>query len=116
MLVTQLLLAVTIMAMGMLSPSAALMPLAMLAVLVAFLSATQDIAFDAYCTDVLRKEDRGAGAAIKVMGYRRAMIASGGLALSLADQWIGWGYTYVLMGGLMLLWAMPSPAPCPPLS
>ncbi|KAG1451770.1 hypothetical protein G6F57_016088 [Rhizopus arrhizus] len=103
MLVTQLLLAVTIMAMGMLSPSAALMPLAMLAVLVAFLSATQDIAFDAYCTDVLRKEERGAGAAIKVMGYRLAMIASGGLALILADQWIGWGYTYVLMGGLMLL-------------
>ncbi|KAG1317959.1 hypothetical protein G6F63_015434 [Rhizopus arrhizus] len=31
------------------------------------------------------------------------MIASGGLALILADQWIGWGYTYVLMGGLMLL-------------
>ncbi|CAB3657890.1 Anhydromuropeptide permease [Achromobacter pestifer] len=103
MLVTQLLLAFTIMAMGMLSPSTALQSLALLAVLVAFLSATQDIAFDAYCTDVLRKEERGAGAAIKVMGYRLAMIASGGLALILADQWIGWGYTYVLMGGLMLL-------------
>lgn len=103
MLVTQLLLAATIMAMGMLSPSTALQSLALLAVLVAFLSATQDIAFDAYCTDVLRKEERGAGAAVKVMGYRLAMIASGGLALILADQWIGWGYTYVLMGGLMLL-------------
>ncbi|UIP20596.1 muropeptide transporter [Achromobacter deleyi] len=106
MLVTQLLLAMAIMAMGALSPSAALMPLAMLAVLVAFLSATQDIAFDAYCTDVLRKEERGAGAAIKVMGYRLAMIVSGGLALILADQWIGWGNTYVLMGGLMLLCAL----------
>lgn len=105
MLVTQLLLAAAIMAMGLLSPSTALMPLALLAVLVAFLSATQDIAFDAYCTDVLRKEERGAGAAVKVMGYRLAMIASGGLALILADQWIGWGYTYVLMGGLMLLCA-----------
>lgn len=106
MLLTQLLLAVTIMVMGALSPSTALMPLAMLAVLVAFLSATQDIAFDAYCTDVLRKEERGAGAAVKVMGYRLAMIASGGLALIMADQWIGWGYTYVLMGGLMLLCAI----------
>lgn len=106
MLVTQLLLAMAIMAMGAMSPSAELMPLAMLAVLVAFLSATQDIAFDAYCTDVLRKEERGAGAAIKVMGYRLAMIVSGGLALILADQWIGWGNTYVLMGGLMLLCAL----------
>ena len=106
MLLTQLLLAVAIMVMGALSPSTALMPLAMLAVLVAFLSATQDIAFDAYCTDVLRKEERGAGAAVKVMGYRLAMIASGGLALIMADQWIGWGYTYVVMGGLMLLCAI----------
>ncbi|WP_231570341.1 muropeptide transporter [Achromobacter sp. RTa] len=106
MLLTQLLLAAAIMAMGALSPSSALQPLALLAVLVAFLSATQDIAFDAYCTDVLRKEERGAGAAIKVMGYRLAMIVSGGLALILADQWIGWGNTYVLMGGLMLLCAL----------
>ena len=106
MLLTQLLLAAAIMAMGVLSPSSALQPLALLAVLVAFLSATQDIAFDAYCTDVLRKEERGAGAAIKVMGYRLAMIVSGGLALILADQWIGWGNTYVLMGGLMLLCAL----------
>lgn len=106
MLLTQLLLAVAIMAMGALSPSSSLQPLAPLAVAVAFLSATQDIAFDAYCTDVLRKEERGAGAAIKVMGYRLAMIVSGGLALILADQWIGWGNTYVLMGGLMLLCAL----------
>jgi len=106
MLVTQLLLAVTIMAMGTLSPSSTLMALAVLALFVAFLSATQDIAFDAYCTDVLRKDERGAGAAVRVMGYRLAMIASGGLALIMADQWIGWGNTYMVMGGLMVLCAL----------
>lgn len=106
MLLTQVLLALGIMAMGLLSPSSALLPLALLAVTVAFLSATQDIAFDAYCTDVLRKDERGAGAAIKVMGYRLAMIVSGGLALILADQWLGWGYTYMLMGALMLACAL----------
>ena len=58
MLLTQVLLALGIMAMGLLSPSSALLPLALLAVTVAFLSATQDIAFDAYCTDVLRKDER----------------------------------------------------------
>lgn len=54
-----------------------------------FLSATQDIAFDAYSTDVLHKEERGAGAAVKVLGYRMAMLASGGLALVMADSWLG---------------------------
>lgn len=104
-LVTQLALAATIAAMGLYSPGSHLMPLAMLAVLVAFLSATQDIAFDAYSTDVLRSEERAAGAAIKVLGYRLAMIVSGGLALVLADQWLGWHNTYFLMGGFMALCA-----------
>ena len=91
--------------MGLYSPGSSLLPLAMLAVLVAFLSATQDIAFDAYSTDVLRSEERAAGAAVKVLGYRLAMIVSGGLALVLADQWLGWHNTYFLMGGFMALCA-----------
>ena len=106
MLLTQLLLAAAIMAMGTLSPGSALLPLALLAVGVALLSASQDIAFDAYCTDVLHKEERGAGAAVKVLGYRLAMLVSGGLALIVADSWLGWGNTYVLMGGLMLACAL----------
>jgi len=106
MLLTQLLLAAGIMAMGLLSPGGALLPLALLAVAVAFFSATQDIAFDAYRTDVLRQEERGAGAALSVLGYRLAMLVSGGLALILADRWLGWGNTYVLMGALMGLAAL----------
>jgi len=111
MLLTQLLLALSIMGMGLLSPGTALPKLALLAVLVALFSATQDIAFDAYSTDVLHREERGAGAAVKVLGYRVAMLVSGGLALVLADSWLGWGQTYLLMGALMLacmvftLWA-----------
>lgn len=106
MLLTQLLLAVSLAGMSMLSPSTSLLPLALLAVVVAFLSATQDIAFDAYSTDVLHKEERGAGAAVKVLGYRMAMLASGGLALVMADRWLGWSMTYVLMAGLILLCAI----------
>jgi PAT family beta-lactamase induction signal transducer AmpG len=101
MLATQLALAAGIAAMGLLSPEGSLLPLALLAVAVAFFSATQDIAFDAYSTDVLHREERGAGAAVKVLGYRIAMLVSGGLALILADGWLGWGNTYVLMGALM---------------
>ncbi|MDV2116943.1 muropeptide transporter [Alcaligenes faecalis] len=105
-LLTQLLLAASIAAMGLFSPSVNLTALALLAVWVAFLSATQDIAFDAYCTDVLQAQERAAGAAVKVMGYRIAMIVSGGLALILADRWLGWSNTYFLMGGFMALCAL----------
>ena len=105
-LLSQLGLAMSVAAMGLYSPGDQLLPLAMLAVFVAFLSATQDIAFDAYSTDVLRSEERAAGAAIKVLGYRLAMIVSGGLALILADQWLGWQNTYFLMGGFMALCAV----------
>lgn len=101
--VTQWLLAISIAAMGFFSPGQELKTLALIAVWVAFLSATQDIAFDAYSTDVLRHEERAAGAALKVMGYRLAMVVSGGLALIMADQWLGWSNTYILMGILMAL-------------
>jgi PAT family beta-lactamase induction signal transducer AmpG len=103
---TQLLLGAAIAAMGMFNPGSSLAVLSVLAVLVAFLSATQDIAFDAYSTDVLHKPERAAGAALKVLGYRLAMIVSGGLALILADQWLGWNNTYYVMGGLMALCAL----------
>jgi PAT family beta-lactamase induction signal transducer AmpG len=102
MFLSQVLLAVFIAAMGLMAPASHLGWLALLAVMVAFLSATQDIAFDAYSTDVLREKERAAGAALKVLGYRLAMIVSGGLALVLAGTWLGWQSTYFLMGALML--------------
>jgi PAT family beta-lactamase induction signal transducer AmpG len=108
MVLMQVLLALGMLAMGCLSPGQSLLPLALLAVFVAFCSATQDIAFDAYRSDVLRKDERGAGAALSVLGYRLAMLVSGGLALIMADQWLGWGATYMLMGALMLLMALAS--------
>ena len=108
MVLMQVLLALGLLAMGSLSPGKSLWLLAFVAVFVAFCSATQDIAFDAYRSDVLRKDERGAGAALSVLGYRLAMLVSGGLALILADQWLGWGLTYLLMGALMLLVALAS--------
>lgn len=102
MAATQLLLALSIMAMGFFAPSQQLGVLSLLALWVAFLSATQDIAFDAYSTDVLKPFERAAGAAVRVLGYRVAMIVSSGLALVLAEHYLGWSATYVLMGALML--------------
>ncbi|WP_372773233.1 muropeptide MFS transporter AmpG [Pantoea sp. WEP] len=102
LLVTQLALIVGIVAMGFMQPSRDLTLLAALAVLVAFCSASQDIVFDAWKTDVLPPEERGSGAAITVLGYRLAMLISGGLALWLADRYLGWQATYWLMALLMV--------------
>lgn len=101
-LAAQLSLALGIAAMGAVSPENAPYALAAMAVLVAFGSASQDIVFDAYRTDVLREKERGVGAAVSVLGYRVAMLVSGALALILSDQ-IGWQNTYWLMAGLMLV-------------
>lgn len=89
--------------MGLLNPIQHLWWLAGLAVIVAFCSASQDIVFDAYKTDLLSAEERGTGAAVSVLGYRLAMLVSGGLALWLADRYLGWQGTYWLMAGLMLI-------------
>ncbi|HEX5486321.1 MAG TPA: MFS transporter [Limnobacter sp.] len=73
---------------------------------VALCSATQDMAIDAYRTELLPEEERGLGAAYYVAGYRVAMLTSGGLALILAGQWLGWRGTYFLMGALMVAGAV----------
>ncbi|MCT4704441.1 muropeptide MFS transporter AmpG [Enterobacteriaceae bacterium H11S18] len=102
LLITQILLLISIAAMGFLEPGSQLRWMAALAVIIAFCSASQDIVFDAWKTDVLSAEERGSGAAISVLGYRLAMLVSGGLALWLADRFLGWQAMYWLMAALML--------------
>jgi len=118
LLATQAALLAAIACMGTVSPKEAPLLLAALALAVAFLSASQDIVFDAYRADVLGAEERGAGAAVSVLGYRIAMLVSGGLALILVDNWIGWTQAYWLMAALMLVgvaatWAAAEPATPP---
>ncbi len=113
-LIAQLGLLATIAFMGTLSPRETPWLLGGTALVVAFLSASQDVVIDAYRTDVLHETERGAGAAISVMGYRIAMLVSGGLALVLADQVIGWTGMYFLMASLMVIgmvatWFAPEP-------
>ncbi len=67
-----------------------------LALTIAFFSASQDVAIDAYRADILKTEERGLGAAYSVFAYRMAMLFSGGLALVMA-AYIGWRTTYLLM-------------------
>jgi PAT family beta-lactamase induction signal transducer AmpG len=105
MLAAQIGLVIGIIAMAATSPGEVPWLLGALALMVAFLSASQDIAFDAYRADLLRPRERGLGAAISVTGYRLGMLVSGALALVLSDQ-IGWQLTYLLLAGVMALGAM----------
>jgi PAT family beta-lactamase induction signal transducer AmpG len=75
--------------------------IAAVAVAIAFCSSTQDMAIDAYRTDLLPATERGLGAAYYVTGYRIAMLVSGGLALILAGEFLGWRGTYLLMAALL---------------
>jgi PAT family beta-lactamase induction signal transducer AmpG len=76
-----------------------------LGALLAFFSATQDIAIDAYRTEILSPKERGLGAALNVTGYRFALLIAGALALLLADH-IGWSYTYRIMALILLTCSM----------
>jgi PAT family beta-lactamase induction signal transducer AmpG len=74
--------------------------LAVLALLVAFFSASLDIVFDAYRTETLHPHERGLGAAVWVNGYRMALLVAGAGALMLADV-VGWQATYLVMAAVM---------------
>jgi MFS transporter, PAT family, beta-lactamase induction signal transducer AmpG len=102
LVVTQLALVVAIAIMGFQQPKQALQLLAINAIVIAFLSATQDIAADAYRTDVLEKLEMGAGAAVFILGYRIALLVAGALALILADR-IPWSSVYLFMAGTMVV-------------
>jgi PAT family beta-lactamase induction signal transducer AmpG len=110
MVLTQLALAVALFALAATSPRDSLRAFALLALTVAFLSASQDIVVDAYRTDVLPAAERGLGASLAVMGYRMAMIVSGGITLIWTDAAQGsgwsWGEVYRLMALLMVAAAM----------
>jgi PAT family beta-lactamase induction signal transducer AmpG len=116
LLVTQIGLAGACFAMATLDPKVSVYAVGACAVAIAFLSASQDIVFDAYRTDLLDDTERGAGAAVSVLGYRLAMLVSGGLALIIADLWLGWPNMFRMMGvlfagmALVTLWS-PKPPP-----
>lgn len=100
MLVTDIAVAGGLALMGLVGTESGPQWLGVIAVAVAFMSASLDIVFDAYRTDVLLPAERGFGAAVWVNGYRLALLMASAGALVLADQ-IGWRGTYLALAGLM---------------
>ena len=99
-LVIQALMAPAILALGFTDPARDLFTTALAAVVVAFLSASQDIVIDAYRIELLSPEEQGAGAAATQWGYRFGLLASGAGALY-AVAFGGWAFSYAVMAALM---------------
>jgi MFS transporter, PAT family, beta-lactamase induction signal transducer AmpG len=112
-LTIQFFLGLAILGLGMTDPKSDPAMTALAAVVVAFLSASQDIVIDAYRIDLLLPEEQGAGAAATQWGYRFGMLASGAGALY-AASFGGWHVAYAIMAALMAVgmvtvWFTPEP-------
>ena len=117
MLVTQFALMIAIAAMGAIDPRLAPAALAGLVAITTFLTATHDIANDAYRADMLRPHERASGSAMATLGFRVAAIIAGAGALVLSDL-VPWSTVYPVMASLMIIgliatWRGPEPEVVP---
>ena len=100
MIAAQLFIALAIIMMALTNPAEQLTLFAILAVLVAFGAATQDISIDAFRIEAADAEYQGEMAATYIFGYRVALLVSGAGALYIAE-FGGWTISYLAMAGLM---------------
>jgi MFS transporter, PAT family, beta-lactamase induction signal transducer AmpG len=99
-LTIQVLLALSILALARTNPAVDLRTTAIMGVVVAFFSASQDIIIDAFRVELLADPEQGAGAAATQIGYRVGMLASGAGALYLSSAF-GWRAAYTAMACLV---------------
>jgi len=113
MLVTQAGLIVSIGSLGYIDPLNQTALVAVFASLIAFLSATQDVAIDAFRREILSDEELGLGNAIHVQAYRIASLVPGSLSLILADHlpwvWVFWITAAFMSVGLVLSLSVSEP-------
>lgn len=75
---------------------------ALSALWIAFFSATQDVAIDAYRIEAAPDDLQGGMAATYQLGYRIGLLAAGAGALYIAEFW-PWQVAYLVMAALMLI-------------
>lgn len=101
MFVSQIGLVAAIAWLGQVSPNDRIWLVVGLTTVIAFLSATQDIALDAFRREILPDEELGLGNAIHVNAYRIAGLVPGSLSLILADR-LPWGEVFLVTAAFML--------------
>ena len=102
MLSSQIALLIAIAALGFFNPATQIWNIAWLCLLIAFLSATQDIVLDAYRRQILSDHELGLGNSIHVNAYRIAGLVPGSLSLILADS-LPWQIVFAVTAAFMLL-------------
>ena len=95
-LIFQILICVNIFIMAHIDPVINTMQMAIFAITLAFFSASQDIAIDAWRIEINEEKELGLGAALYVTGYRIALLAAGAGALVIADIY-SWKLSFILL-------------------
>jgi len=98
----QLALIASLLALGLCNPKHHLTLMGGLALLVAFLSASQDIVIDAWRVEILPLELQGPGAGMIQVGYRVGMLVSGAGTLLIAAR-AGWFVAYAVMAAMLVV-------------
>ena len=102
MLICQLALLLSIGILGAFEPAQSTWLIAWLAVGLAFFSASQDVAVDAFRREILPDEELGLGNAIHVQAYRISGLVPGALALVLADI-LPWSSVFWITASFMAI-------------
>ncbi|MBC7788154.1 MAG: AmpG family muropeptide MFS transporter [Methylophilaceae bacterium] len=101
LLISQILLILSVPALGVLDPKIDIWTIAYVAAIVAFFSASQDIVLDAYRRELLIDAELGIGNAIHVNAYKIAGLIPGSLSLILADHY-PWSTVFFITASFML--------------
>lgn len=101
LLLTQIGLLLTLPVFGFFHPQLDISTIAFFCVLVAFLSASQDVVLDAYRRELLPDVELGLGNAVHVNAYKIASLVPGSLSLILADH-MEWSSVFMITALFML--------------
>ncbi|HEX5133869.1 MAG TPA: MFS transporter [Thermoanaerobaculia bacterium] len=119
MVVCQLFLLAGCVLLALLSANPRVGTVALLAVFIAFWSASQDIAIDGYAVEVLEREEQGLAVGARVALYRAATLIAGAVAITLGEK-IGWSTVFWGLALLFLpliaivVWSPEPVVPAPP--
>ncbi|MEQ8177899.1 MAG: MFS transporter [Amphiplicatus sp.] len=100
MAVAQMGVAAALLAMSFANPASSLVYVAIAAIAIAFASATQDIAVDAWRIEAAPVEEQGMMAAMYQYGYRTGLFIAASVPLIIADN-INWPFAYQTMAAMM---------------
>ncbi len=99
-LLCQVLIVPAVLLTGLQDPATSAAALAACALAMTVLSATQDVAIDAYRIEILKEDEYGAGAAVAIYGWHTGAFLTGAGALYVASGG-GWALAYAAAAGVI---------------